>query len=51
MLLLAMVVFTVQYLTLFAGVAGLLQLAKVAQDFCSPFKHRRTAGSLMRSRA
>ena len=51
MLLLAMAVFTMQYLTLFAGVAGLLQLANVAQDFFSPFRHRRTAGSLMRRRA
>ncbi|MBI5277797.1 MAG: hypothetical protein HY854_15200 [Burkholderiales bacterium] len=51
MLLLAMVVFTVQYLALFAAVAGLLQFAKVAQDFISPYKHRRLAGSLMRRRA
>jgi hypothetical protein len=51
MLLLAMVVFTAQYLALFATVAGLLQLAKVAQDFISPYKHRRSAGSLMRRRA
>lgn len=51
MLLLAMAVFTIQYLALFAGVAGLLQLAKVAQDFFSPYKHRRSAGSLMRRRA
>ena len=51
MMLLAMVVFTVQYLALFAAVAGLLQFAKVAQDFISPYKHRRSAGSLMRRRA
>src|SRR5688572_12057357 len=51
MLLLAMLVFTVQYLALFAAVAGLLQFAKVAQDFISPYKHRRSAGSLMRRRA
>ena len=51
MLLLAMVVFTMQYLALFAVVAGLLQFAKVAQDFISPYKHRRSAGSLMRRRA
>jgi hypothetical protein len=51
MLLLAMVVFIVQYLALFAAVAGLLQLAKVAQDFIRPYKHRRSAGSLMRRRA
>lgn len=51
MLLLAMMVFTVQYLALFAAVAGLLQFAKVTQDFISPYKHRRSAGSLMRRRA
>ena len=51
MLLLSMVVFTVQYLALFAAVAGLLQFAKVAQDFINPYKHRRSAGSLMRRRA
>lgn len=51
MLLLAMAVFTVQYLALFAAVVGLLQFAKVAQDFISPYKHRRSAGSLMRRRA
>ena len=51
MLLLAMVVFTVQYLGLFAALAGLLQFAKVAQDFINPYKHRRSAGSLMRRRA
>ena len=51
MLLLAMVVFSVQYLALFAAVVGLLQCAKVAQDFISPHKHRRSAGSLMRRRA
>lgn len=51
MLLLAMVVFTVQYVSLFAAVVGLLQFAKVAQDFISPYKHRRLAGSLMRRRA
>jgi hypothetical protein len=51
MLPLAMVVFTMQYLALFAGVAALLQFARVAQDFISPHKHRRSAGSLMRRRA
>lgn len=51
MLLLTMMVFTVQYLALFAAVAGLLQFAKVAQDFISPCKHRRSAGSLMHRRA
>jgi hypothetical protein len=51
MLLLAMVVFTAQYLALFAAVVGFLQFAKVAQDFISPYKHRRSAGSLMRRRA
>jgi hypothetical protein len=51
MLLLTMAVFTVQYLALFAAIAGLLQLAKVAQDFISPYKHRRSAGSLMSRRA
>jgi len=51
MMLLAMAVFTVQYLALFAAVTGLLQFAKVAQDFISPYKYRRSAGSLMRRRA
>lgn len=51
MLLLAMVVLTVQYLALFAAVVGLLQFGKVAQDFISPYKHRCSAGSLMRRRA
>jgi hypothetical protein len=51
MLLLAMAVFTVQYLALFATVVGLLQFAQVAQDFISSYKHRRSAGSLMRRRA
>ncbi len=51
MLLLAMVMFTVQDLALFAAVAGLLQFAKVTHDFISPYKHRRSAGSLMRRRA
>jgi hypothetical protein len=51
MLLLAIVVFTVEYFDLFATAIGLLQLAKVAQDFISPYKHRRSAGSLMRRRA
>jgi hypothetical protein len=51
MLLLAMVVFALQYLALFATIVGLRQFAKVAQDFISPYKHRRSAGSLMRRRA
>jgi hypothetical protein len=51
MLLLAMVVFTVQYLALFAAVAGLLQFAKVTQDFIRPYKHRRSTGGLLRRRA
>jgi hypothetical protein len=51
MLLLAMVVFTVQYLALFAAIVGLLQFAKLAQDFINPHKHRRSTDSLMRRRA
>jgi hypothetical protein len=51
MMMLAMLVFTVQYLALFATLAGLLQFSKVAKDFISPHKHRRSAGSMMRRRA
>lgn len=51
MMLLAMAVLTVQYLALFAAVVGFLEFAKVTQDFISPYKHRRLAGSLMRRRA
>jgi len=51
MQLLAMAVLAVQYFALFAAVAGLLQVAKVAHDFVRPHKHRRSEGSLMRRRA
>jgi hypothetical protein len=50
MRLLAMTVLTVQFLALFAAVAGLMQLAGVMNDFIKPHKHRRSAGSLMRRR-
>jgi hypothetical protein len=51
MQLLATTVLAVQYLALFAVVAGLLQLAKVMHDFVRPHKHRRGPASLMRRRA
>jgi hypothetical protein len=50
MQLLAMAVLSVQYLALFAAVAGLLQFASVMNDFIRPHKHRRGAESLMRRR-
>jgi len=51
MQLLAMTVLTVQYLALFAAVAGSHQLAQVMNDFIRPHKHRRGPASLMRRRA
>ena len=50
MQLLATTVLTAQYLALFAGLAGLLQLARVMHDFVRPHKHRRGPASLMRRR-
>lgn len=47
MQLLAMTVLTVQYLALFAAVAGSLRLARVLNDFILPHKHRRGPASLM----
>jgi hypothetical protein len=49
--LLAITVLALQYLALFAAIAGLLQLARVMHDFIRPHKHRRGAASLMRRRA
>jgi hypothetical protein len=50
MQLLAMAVLSMQYLTLFTVVAGLVKLGSLMNDFIRPHKHRRGAESLMRRR-